>query len=61
VTVNNILFLGESEQYLLQAVNTHLKALTIGATAVISKGKQGQVSFSAEDALLLPAAGKGKA
>ncbi|HLA28103.1 MAG TPA: ABC transporter ATP-binding protein [Syntrophales bacterium] len=61
VTVDNILFLGESEQYLLQAVNTHLKALAISAPAGIRKGEQAQVSFMAEDALLLPTAGGGNA
>ena len=61
VTVDNILFLGESEQYLLQAANIHLKALAISAPAGIRKGEQAQVSFMAADALLLPAAGGGNA
>jgi ABC-type Fe3+/spermidine/putrescine transport system ATPase subunit len=55
VIVDNILFLGESEQYILQAGNSRLKALTIGAPAGIRKGDQTQVSFGIEDALLLPA------
>jgi iron(III) transport system ATP-binding protein len=57
LTVDNILFLGESEQYLLQAVDTQLKALAINAPAGIRKGERAQVSFNIEDALLLPAAG----
>ena len=59
VTVDNILFLGESEQYLLQAAHTHLKALAISAPAGIRKGEQAQVSFGIEDALLLPTDGGG--
>ena len=58
VTVDNILFLGETEQFLLQAAHTRLKALAVSATAGVSKGQQVQVSFLVADALLLPAGGE---
>ena len=57
VTVDNTLFLGETEQYLLQAANTRLKALAVGTTAGISKGEQVQVGFMIADTLLLPNGG----
>jgi iron(III) transport system ATP-binding protein len=54
VAVENIVFLGESEQYLLRAGNTSLKALAVGSTDGVVRGKQVQAGFPVEDALLLP-------
>ena len=56
-TVEDIVFLGESEQVLLKNGDTLLKALTIGAPAGIGKRTQASVSFRQEDALLLPSEG----
>jgi iron(III) transport system ATP-binding protein len=55
--VESIVFLGESEQYLLRAGDALLKALTIGDQAGIGKGAQTQASFRPEHALLLPSEG----
>ncbi len=61
VAVEGIVFLGESEQYLLKAGDLSLKALTIGNPAGIGKGTRTQAGFSAEHALLLPSdKGKGE-
>jgi iron(III) transport system ATP-binding protein len=54
VMVENIVFLGESEQYLLRAGDNSIKALAVGTTDGVAKGKQAQAYFTAEDALLLP-------
>ncbi len=54
----NIVYLGEAEQYLLKAGDTSLKALTIGAPDGIGKGARIQASFGAEHALLLPSEGR---
>jgi iron(III) transport system ATP-binding protein len=55
VTVESIVFSGESEQYLLCAGKMSLKALAIGSTDGIVIGQQVPAGFSTEDALLLPA------
>ncbi len=54
VEVEGVVFLGESEQYLLRAGDLHLKALAIGGPAGIGKGARVQAGFRAEHALLLP-------
>jgi iron(III) transport system ATP-binding protein len=54
VAVEGIVFLGESEQYLLKAGDLLLRALTIGSPAGIGKGTRMHASFGVEHALLLP-------
>ncbi len=56
-TVASTVFLGETEQYLLQAGDFSLKALAIGNPAGVRKGDLLPVSFRAEDALLLAGGG----
>ncbi len=60
VQVADIVFLGEAEQYLLQADTTPLKALAVGAGAGVVKGQQARATFTAEEALLLPARKEGE-
>ena len=57
VTVESIVFLGESQQYLLKSGDTPLKALTVGGPAGIGKAMRTRAGFRAEDTLLLPAEG----
>jgi iron(III) transport system ATP-binding protein len=62
VTVNNVLFLGESTQYLLKTGDVTLKALAVGSSGAaidgIAKGKQANATFTVENTLLLPAEGE---
>ncbi len=61
VAVEGIVFLGESEQYLLKAGDLSLKALTIGNPAGTGKGTRIEAGFSMENTLLLPSdGGKGE-
>ena len=60
VRVDNVVFNGESEQYLLGSDGTPLKALTFRAREGAAKGEQVKVSFAVEDTLLLPVEDKGK-
>ncbi len=64
VTVNSVLFLGESEQYLLKTGDVTLKALAVGSPDCagngIAKRKQANATFTVEDTLLLPAGGENK-
>jgi ABC-type Fe3+/spermidine/putrescine transport system ATPase subunit len=55
--VEDIVFLGESEQYLLRAGKDSFKALAVGSTDGVVKGKPVQACFTAEDTLLLPQEG----
>jgi len=57
VLVKDTLFLGESEQFLLQADGMPLKALAVGAAGRIAKGQRLGAAFAPEDALILPLSG----
>ncbi|MBI4633083.1 MAG: ABC transporter ATP-binding protein [Deltaproteobacteria bacterium] len=59
VIIKNTVFLGEAQQYLLQAGSVSLKALAVGSADGVVKGKQAEAAFTAADALLLPAEGEG--
>jgi iron(III) transport system ATP-binding protein len=59
VAIEEIVFIGEAEQYILQAGNSSLRALAVGSPeGKIAKGQQANATFSAEETLLLPAAGE---
>ncbi len=59
VTVRDIVFFGESEQYLLEAGGVPLKTLAVGSSGsggkTVVKGERAEATFLAEDALVLVA------
>ncbi len=55
VTVEDVVFLGDTEQYVLRAGDVLLRALTLGQAGKMIKGIGASVGFAAEDTLILPA------